>query len=310
MKRSQYVATLVVVLISGMAFVTGSLHDTYSTQALHQTETVQDLQDDLERMEDHAYYIMGRDVTRVREYLDLLSEIVLLDVEFEMLNASLTVGEREVYLRITIDTLTQMQGYQNNLLILHLYRHFNQSSNTYYIAHEENEGYNFSITMQMWQAFETEFGAPVTVKTPEQYYGHLFAYDMIQARGEGLRPVDPETDEETFIVESAGVEFFCEYFLLSQIQSLQSQITVMLNEVLQLESEAERISSSVGLITVAMLLATVMSSRIDEKKLENKIVALQVDMGKEAEIDRDVISMPILLVALVLAALGIYLMWF
>ena len=85
---------------------------------------------------------------------------------------------------------------------------------------------------------------------------------------------------------------------------------MMLNEVSQLESEADRISSSVGLITVAMLLATVMSSRIDERKLENQIVALEVVMGKETEIDRDVISMPILIVALVLAALGIYLMLF
>ncbi|MFX1561282.1 MAG: hypothetical protein ACFFBL_11900, partial [Promethearchaeota archaeon] len=60
----------------------------------------------------------------------------------------------------------------------------------------------------------------------------------------------------------------------------------------------------------AMLLATVMSSRIDEKKLENKIVALETILGKETEIDRDVLSMPILIVALVLAALGIYLMLF
>ncbi|MFX1560818.1 MAG: hypothetical protein ACFFBL_09535, partial [Promethearchaeota archaeon] len=262
MERSQLVATLVVLLISGMAFIAGSFQDTYATQALHEKETVQDLQDDLERMENYAYYIMNRDVTRVREYLDLLTEIILLDVEFEMLNDSLTAGEREVYLRRTIDMLTQMQGYQNNLLIIHLYRHFNQSSDTYYIAHEDTEGYNFSITWQMWQSFETEAGSPVIVKTPEQYYGNLFAYDMIQARGEGFRPVDPETDEEIFIFENTGIEFFCEYFLLGQVQVLQSQITMMLNNVSQLESEADRISSSVGLITVAMLLATVMSSRI------------------------------------------------
>jgi hypothetical protein len=297
-------------MISAMAFIAGSLQETYVTQALHEKETVQELQDDLERMEDHAYYILGRDVTRVRECLDLRADITLLDVEFEMLNSTFTPEEREVYLRRTIDTLIQMQGYQNNLLVLHLFRHFNQSTNTYYIAHEDNEGYNFSITWQMWHAFETEFGSPVMVMTPEQYYGHFFAYDMIQARGEGLRPVDPETDEEIFIFENIGVEFFCESFLLSQVQSLQNQITVMLNEVSHLESEVDRISSSVGLITVAMLLATVMSSRIDERKLETKIVALEVVMGKETEIDRDVLSMPILIVALVLAALGIYFLLF
>ena len=310
MDRSRIVATVVVLLISGMAFITGSLQETYATQALHEKETVLDLQDDLERMEEHAYYILGRDVTRIREYMDLLTEIMLVDVEFEMLNASLTAGEREVYLRRFIDTLIQMQGYQNDLLILHLFRHFNRSSDTYFIAHEDVVGYNFSITLQMWQDFETEFGPAVTILTAEQHYGHLQAYDMIQARGEGFRPVDPETDEEIFIIESAGVEHFCEYFLFSQVITLQNQINAMLNEVSQLESEADRISSSVGLITVAMLLATVMSSRIDKRKLERMIVSLQADLGMEAEIDKDNISMVILLIALVLAALGIYLMMF
>jgi hypothetical protein len=310
MERSKLVATIVVLMISGMAFIAGSLQDSYSTQALHEKETVQDLQDDLERMEDHAYYIMSRDVTRIREGLNLLSEIILLDAEFELLNASLSNEERQVYVRRTIDMLTQMQGYQNNLLILHLYRHFNQTSDTYYIAHEDNEGYNFSITMQMWQAFETEVGSPVTIMTPEQHYGSYFSYDAIQALPEGLRPVDPETDEEIFIVESVGVEFFCEYFLLSQVQSLQSQINLKLDTVSSLESLTDKISSSVGLITVAMLLATVMSSRTDKRKLEKEIVALRADLGKETQFDKDNLTMSILLIALFLAILGIYLALF
>ncbi len=310
MEKSQLVATIVVLLISGMAFVTGSLYDNYATMALQEKEQVQHMQDDLERIENHAYYLMDRDVTRVRECLDLLAEIILLDAEFELLNASLSIEEREVYVRRTIDMLIQMQGYQNSLLILHLYRHFSQSSNTYYIAHEENEGYNFFITEQKWQAFETDHGSPVTIMTAEQYYGHFFAYDSIQALPEELRPVDPETNEETFITESAGIEFFCEYFLLSQVQELQSQISENLNNVSLMESEAGRISSSVGIITVSMLLATVMSSRIDEKKLEKQIISLRADLGKEVEIDKDQLSIAILLVALILGALGIYLILF
>ena len=49
---------------------------------------------------------------------------------------------------------------------------------------------------------------------------------------------------------------------------------------------------------------------IDKRKLERMIVSLQADLGMEAEIDKDNISMVILLIALVLAALGIYLMMF
>ena len=308
--RSQLVATLVVLIISSMAFVTGSLQDNYVTLAIHEKEMVQVLQDDLGRMENHAYYILGRDVTRVREYGDLLTELYLIDAEFELLNDSLSIEERQVYVRRTVDTIIQLQGYQTNLLIVHLYMHFEQTDETYYIAHEDNEGYNFSITKQTWQTYETEHGSPVTIMTPEEYYGSLFAYELIQALPEQLRPNNPETGEEAFIVESAGVEFFCECFLFSQVQSLQDQISMRLNEVSSLEAEADRVSSSVGLVTVAMLLATVMSSRIDERKIENQIKKLRVELGVETQIDKDVLSLPILLVALILAALGIYLMMF
>jgi hypothetical protein len=310
MDKPQLVATLVVLIISAMAFVVGSQQDNYATLAIQEKEVVQDLLDDLERMEQRAYYILGRDVTRVREYGDLLVQLYLIDAEFELLNDSLSIEERQVYIRRTIDTIIQLQGYQTNLLIFHLYMHFEQTSDTYYIAHEDNEGYNFSITEQMWQTYETEHGSPVAIMTPEEYYGSLFAYDLIQALPEQLRPNNPELGEETFIVESAGIEFFCEYFLLSQVQSLQSQISMKLNEVSSLESEVDRISSSIGLVTVAMLLATIMSSRIDERKVENQIRTLRVELGRETQVDKDVLSLPILFIALILAALGIYLMMF
>ncbi len=310
MDKSQLVATLVVLVISAMAFMTGSLQDNYTTLVLQEKGTVQILKDDLERMESWAYYILNRDVTRVREYGDLLSELYLLDAEFELLNDSFSIEERNLYVRKTVDTIIQLQGYQNDLLILHLYRHFNQTSDTYYIAQEDNEGYDFFISEQMWQSFQIQHGSPVTVMTPEQYYGSFFAYDSIQALPEGLRPNDPETGAETFIIESAGVEFFSEFFLLSQVQSLQSEINAKMTEVSLLESEIDRISSSVGLITVAMLLATVMSSRIDDKKLENQITSLRTELGKDARVEKDTLSLPILLIALLLAAFGVYLMLF
>ncbi len=83
-----------------------------------------------------------------------------------------------------------------------------------------------------------------------------------------------------------------------------------MTEVSLLESEIDRISSSVGLITVAMLLATVMSSRIDDKKLENQITSLRTELGKDTRVGKDPLSLPILLIALLLAAFGVYLMLF
>ena len=172
---------------------------------------------------------------------------------------------------------------------------------------EETDGYNFSISWEMWQAFIVEHGSPVSIESPLQSYGVFFSYSAIQALPDGFRPIDDETGEEIFIRENAGVEFLAEYFLLSQIQVLQSQINEKLAEASAQGAVAERISVTVSLTTVAMLLATAMASRVNEREVMDEITVLRAEMGQEAVPVRDYSTMPILIVAIALALLGLYL---
>jgi len=261
-------------------------------------------------MESRTYFLMQRDITRIREYGDLLTEVGLVDTEFGILNSSLTPQRREVYVRRVAEMLSQLQSYQSMLLILHLYRHFNSTTATYWIAREQNEGYNFSITWELWQAYISDHGSPVAIETPLQYYGTYFSYPAIQALPYGLRPKDHETGAETFIREDAGVEFLFEYFLLGQIQVLQSQINEKLDEAIAQDAVAERVSLTVSLTTVSLLLATAMASRVNEKEVVREIEALRAEMGQEVVSERDYTIVPILMVALALALLGLYLALF
>ncbi|MFX1602204.1 MAG: hypothetical protein ACFFCK_01880 [Promethearchaeota archaeon] len=307
MRRDYILATLTILLISGIAFVAGTFQEGFSSAAVERHDEARELQSDLERMESRTYYLMERDITRVREYLDLLGEVHLLDTEFDLMNSSLSPARREVYVRRISEMISQLQSYQNTLLILHLYRHFNSTTDTYWIAVEDVDGYDFSIPWEMWQGFTSEHGSPVMIQTPLQFYGTFFAYPAIQALPYGLRPVDHETGAETFIIENAGIEFLCEYFLLSQIQVVQGQINDKLDEANAQSAIAEKISLAVALTTVAMLLATAMASRVNEREVVSEIMALRKELGQEAAPVRDYGTVPILIVAIALALLGLYL---
>ncbi|UCH04308.1 MAG: hypothetical protein JSW05_12165 [Candidatus Thorarchaeota archaeon] len=307
MRRAYILATLTILLISGIAYVAGTLQEGFSSTAVQKQDEAREMQTDLERMESRTYYLMERDITRVREYGNLFGEIWPIDMEFEFLNSSLSIEERQVYVRRIVDKISQLQSYQNMLLILHLYRHFNRTTNTYWIASEDNEGYDFSITWELWQAFISDHGSPVTIQTTLQFHGAFFSYPAIQALPYGWRPMDHETGEETFTIESAGIEFLCEYFLLSQIQVLQYQIDQTLQEANAQGAIAEKISLAVSLTTVAMLLATAMASRVSEREVVSEIVTPRKEMGQDVGPVRDYGTVPILIVAIALALLGLYL---
>ena len=310
MKSRYILATLTILLISGIAYVAGSFQEDFSSIAAQMHDDARAMEEDLKRMESRAYFIMQRDVTRIREYNDLLMETGWVDREFELLNNSISPEQREIYIRKVAEMLDQLNSYQSMLLILHLYRHFNMSTDTYWIASEDGEGYDFSITWERWQSFIYDYGSPVEIETPMEYYGSYFSYPAIQALPYQMRPQDHETGAESFIRENAGVEFLCECFLLSQIQVLQDQIDAKLDEANANEAVANRISVTVSLATVAMLLATAMANRVNERESIDEIVTLRAEMGQDVAVERDYSTVPILIVAIALALFGLYLALF
>ena len=191
------------------------------------------------------------------------------------------------------------------IINIHLYRHFNQTQNNYVIATEENEGYDYAITWKMWQSFISESGLPVYIWNASEYYGGFFSYSAIQAHPLDLRPLDPDTGQEIFIFESGGIESVVDFFFLSQARALQDQINSKLDDANSLINQADRISLTLSLTTIGVIISTAMVNRLNQKKLEHEFAILNEKEGRPNEKKWDLISIPVLIIAIVLSIIGV-----
>ena len=223
-RTKHLIAYGIILFISVNAFVSGLFQENFTSKANSSKAEVVDLQNTLGRMESKANFISNRDIPSTYKSIDIRVEVTLLDNEFELLNTSLNPNEREVYIRKIVELLIYAQNIQNTLLIIHLYRHFNDTAENYMIANQEADGYDYFITHEIWQTYNSLFGSPVYIWTAFEYYGGFFSYPLIQLRAPEFRPYDPDTGLETFIFEGGGIESILDFFLYSQIREIQGQI--------------------------------------------------------------------------------------
>ncbi|MFX0081810.1 MAG: hypothetical protein ACFE94_08660 [Candidatus Hodarchaeota archaeon] len=303
--RTKYLAAYGIILfISGTAFIAGLLQENLTSEANLAKQEVADLQDTLERMEAKALFLTNRDIANTYKSIDIRFEATLVDNELDLLNTSLNPNEREVYIRKIVELLIYAQGMQNTLLIIHLYRHFNISTDDFMIAFEEADGYDYFITYEMWQTYNSLYGSPVYIWTAYDYYGLYFSYPLIQLKAPQFRPHDPDTSLEIFIFEGGGIESVLDYFLYTQIREIQDQKNFKSEKANILEAKASYISLGVSLTTISMVLASAMITRINHKKMEHEFAILKEIEGRKEEIKPDIISIPILVIATVLSILG------
>jgi hypothetical protein len=231
----------------------------------------------------------------------------LVDNEFDLLNDTLLQAERDFYVKKIVELLMYRQSLQNSLMIIHLFRHFNVSTNDFVIALQENDGYDYRITYEMWQNYIDDFGLPVYIWNASEYYGPFFSYPIIQTLAPEFRPYDPDTGQEIFIFEGGGIEGVMDYFLYSQVRSTQDSINTNNKIINSIESQANFISLAVSLTTVSMVLSTAMITRLNNKKLEQEFETLKAKEGREPKAKRDILSIPVLVAAGILSTLAILL---
>ncbi len=305
--KKYILAYAIILFISGTAFVAGLLQENLTSNTTQIKETMAEQQTTLIRMESKAFFLTTRDISTTYKAIDVLVEVTLIDNEFDLLNATLPQAERDVYVKKIVELLMYRQSLQNKLMVVHLYRHFNTSSDDFVIALQENDGYDYRITLEMWQDYVTQFGLPVYIWNASEYYGNFFSYSVIQALPPDFRPYDPDSGFEIFIFEGGGIESIMDYFLYSQVRTLQDSINSNNKVVNTLESQTAFISLTVSLTTVSLVLSTAMITRLNHKKLEQEFEILKAKEGRELEGKRDALSIPVLIVAGILSILGILL---
>ncbi len=310
MIKSKYkIASAIILIISTGAFIVGFIQTTYLQKITDLKAEIHDLEIDHDRMESKALFLRYADKDYFTRSLDYSTEAKIKDYEFEQLNDTLTDDERKVYVYTIIALIQQSIDYRSTTSIISIYRHFNHSTNDLVISTEEILGYDYRITWEIWQSFLSLYGPPVYEMNASEAYGNLFSYDYIQSRPLLQRPRDLKTGYETFfaINQSLGWTFIniTEYFLLSPDISLQDNIDSNLIEVDKLEAEASIMAFGVTFTTVAVVISGVVANRISDKKLERQFEELKEERLRKKE--RDLISIPILIIAAILCILGLIL---
>ncbi len=306
-KTKYYVVYGIILFISGTAFIAGSLQENLSSQANSIQGQVLDLQDTLIRMESKAFFLTSRDISTTYKSIDIRLEAMLVDNEFDYLNSTISQNQRDFYVKKIVELLIYSQGMQNTLTVVHLYRHFNVTTADFVIAFQESDGYDYRITYEMWQMYNSLYGSPVYIWNASDYYGPYFSYSVIQALAPEFRPHDPDTGYEIFIFEGGGIESIMDFFLYDQVRDIQDEINEKSGRVNNLESQATYISLGVSLTTVSILLSTAMITRVNHKKIEHEFKLLKEKEGREVSIEHDYLSVPVLVIATFLSTLGIIL---
>lgn len=306
-KTKSVIATVIILFIAGSAFLAGFLQEYYAGSAADIRRDAENLQTILIRMENRAIYLTKRDDDKVYMSYEHNMQSHLLDTEYNLLYSTLTPNERSNYLNKISQALEDTNAYWTWMSVVVWYRYYNVSQWDFNIATKEDDGYDLIITWEMWSSYVSTYGLPVEVMTPTQYYGHFFSYDEIQSLPINSRPTDHATGKEIFIQPIHSVEFLCSYFLFEQVRNTQEEIDQMLKVFVNLEKQASSIGLGVAMTTIAVVLSAAMANRLNQKKIESEFEKIREKEERLIKKKRDLISIPVLIIATILSLLGVIL---
>lgn len=305
-KTKSVIAVVIILFISGSAFLAGFLQEYYAGSAADIRRDAENLQVILTRMENRALFFLKNDLDFTYRAGDQLEQAHRLDVEYAYLNYTLTPNERGNYLTKIVSALTSGQTSWQALKFVQWYQYFKAHPQwDKNIATKEDDGYDLIITWERWSSYVDTYGLPVKELTPAEFYGNFSSYDEIQSLE--YRPIDLYSDQEIFSKPIHWVESVIRYFLFDQVMSTQEEIDQMLEEYVNLETQASSVGLGVAMTTIAIVLSTAMANRLNQKKIENEFEKIREKEERLIKKKHDLISIPVLIIATILSLLGVIL---
>jgi hypothetical protein len=313
-KTKSRIATAFILIISGTAFLVGFLQESYASRVANMNDVLENRQVMLSRMQTHINYLTQLDLNNWELFDYYYWEAKMLDDTYVFLNSSLTSAERENYLHLISLNLELSNNYMNRLRLSDMCVHFLWSTDDYIIA---GEGYYLSIAYDgqtSWSEFILD-GVPIEIMTPFEFYGDFHCYEELQALPLNERPQNNYDygygyGEEEFIQITGWVPNMLEYFLGYELTEYNQEIITLRSEITALESLMSRIGLGVSLTAIAVILSAAMGNRIDQRKTDHNFDVLKEKEGIRVEKKRDLISVPVLIIATVVSLLGVILPFF
>ena len=293
-------ASIIIIVISGLAFTTGFLKENVVTQVEEIKVEVSEAEILVQRMDSRISDISYFDQDRYRAALDETFDFWELVLELELFNDTMSDTERELLLNrmgFHLHKFIELAIYTN---IGKMYTHWFATSNSsdYYFATEEIDGYDFYFTKEEFEIYNSSKSL-AKEQTYVQFIGSEPYLDYILASG-----VVP-TDYVTVSPWNKWSEF-----LRGKLFEIEQQIDSNLEKLAELEGKASFFGYGVTLITVTTILAAAMAAQLNDKEREREYSHIKAEIYDDKSMiitKGNNLAIPVLIIALILAALGLLL---
>ncbi|MFW9995765.1 MAG: hypothetical protein ACFFD4_27245 [Candidatus Odinarchaeota archaeon] len=294
-------ATAIILFISATAFTSGFFQAELMTQQAGLREQAGELNSQLDRMETRAEMMLASDPINQDRILSILIEAQQVDAELAILNSTLSPQERQCMTSHISELLNRRNAYARQTVTWKFYEYFevNSNENSMAIFTAEEEGFDYNITLSDYMAVtNTSNGNGITIQSRD---------DFLEEKGflnTGLLHTLNELPEQFLSVKM----LVGRRVLFRPIYDKQLESSTMVLKSNQLEIRVNQISLGVSLTAIAVILSSVMTNRLNERKNNRKLADIKAAFtgDKIALKERpDLIAFPVLVIAAVLSTLGV-----
>ncbi len=283
------IASVIILIISGFAFAAGFLQGNILSGVQEVKLEISEKKTTLDRINTRIREIIEDDRTYLRKASDELLNAEKLALELEITNSSLTPLERDLLMNLIGNALGYFVYYVNITHLLRMYKYWYlwDDPSDYYIATEEIDGFDLYFSKAEFDSFNA---SEVFLDFPVEDY--VISY--------GVAPT-----------------LYYKWWWLNYIEFMEEPVFELQQEISEqeimrseLESKASFYGYGVALITVTTILAAAMGTQMNDKEREKELADIKAKIFDDKSMiisKRDKIALPILIIAFVLAALGMLL---
>ncbi|MFW9853202.1 MAG: hypothetical protein ACFFDS_09675, partial [Candidatus Thorarchaeota archaeon] len=295
--KKSTIASLIIIMISILAFGAGFLQENVVSEATTLKIEVSEKEFDLERIDLRIRELVEDDRISARKATDEWHIAYKLAIELEITNDTLTVVERDLLMNLIARALENFNFFASlmNEAVLYNYWYIDDNTSDYIFNTEEKDGYDLNYSKEEYSTFNASKSFLYIVNEEEILNDFPFKDEIIAY---GIIPTEFYSWRSYNFKE----------FLDQPLNTLQQEISDLKLVISELESKGSLFDYGVSLITVATILAAAMASQMNDKEREKEFSLIKSEIFNDKSMiitKKNRISMPFLFIALILAALGI-----
>ena len=268
---------LAILVISFFAVSTGYLLNLYNEQADDLKFEIADSEKDLARMESLRDFLLNFDGDKVNFADVIIAQAFAEALEYETLNQTLSVTEREAKLQVIKATLERVFEILNQTSAMEIHRNFLTTNFLgFQYANEINNTFDYTILKEDWEKYTP--GEFTNVSTLLQRFGFnaSIATNLFNRFGPAFSPT-----ALIFVIEWANLYTLHDTVIFRQADLIESK-TIRLSNI---QGITNLLSVSVSIATIGTVLSAAMTSRATEKKIEESFQILRKEILEKKGID-------------------------